>query len=154
MKKVRPTKQEQVEVVRTQGILELGFGASIASDKTGYNIKTVCKYYNQWTDEIIQSEQKDFVEREKDERERIRLSLDALLFEEFELLDEIKQEIAKYRKKDKEVPRYLVTTQIEILRNIFNITEKKGYFAMKIPLDESVQKMIEEKFDANSKQRN
>ena len=81
----------------------------------------------------------------KTERERVRLSFDNIIFEEYELLDQIKKEIAKYKKENKPVPRYLIASQLEILRTISSLNEKKGSFSMQMPLDESVQKMIEEK---------
>lgn len=142
----RPTRSEQVQI---QNVLrkhfERNLSASYTAGITGINIKTVCRYFDDWADQISEAEEKDFIKRERKERERIRLSFDGLIVEEYELLDEIKQEITKYRKQNKPVPRYLIASQIEILRTISGLNEKKGYFSMQMPVDESLQKIIEEK---------
>jgi len=142
----RPTKTRQLHIQSTlREYYERGVSASFTSNKTGINIKTVCHYFNEWTSQIIEAEGKDFVEREKEERERVRLSFDSIIFEEYELLEEIKKEIEKYRKENKPVPRYFIASQLEILRTISSLNEKKGSFSIQMPLDESVDKMIEEK---------
>lgn len=124
---------------------ERNLTASYTAGITGINIKTVCRYFDEWADQISEAEERDFLKREKKERVRIRLSFDSLIVEEYELLDEIKKEITKYRKENKPVPRYLIASQIEILRTISSLNEKKGYFSMQMPVDESLQKIIEEK---------
>ena len=142
----RPSRKKQVQIVRTlRSYFERNLFATFTAKKTEMNVKTVCKYFDEWADQIREVENKDFVEREKTERERVRLSFDGIIFEEYELLDEIKKEIAKYKKENKPVPRYLIASQLEILRTISSLNEKKGSFSMQMPLDESVHKMIEEK---------
>jgi hypothetical protein len=152
----RPIIQEQVQIERTlRPYFERNLSASFTARMTKYNVKTVCKYFDELADQIRESEEKDFVEREKKERERIRLSFDNIIFEEYELLDEIKKEIAKYKQKDQAVPRYLIASQLEILRTISSMTEKKGSFLLQMPLDESIQKMIEAKMkNVNTKPGN
>jgi len=152
----RPIIQEQVQIERTlRPYFERNLSASFTARMTKYNVKTVCKYFDELADQRRESEEKDFVEREKKERERIRLSFDNIIFEEYELLDEIKKEIAKYKQKDQAVPRYLIASQLEILRTISSMTEKKGSFLLQMPLDESIQKMIEAKMkNVNTKPGN
>ena len=142
----RPSRQEQVQIVRTlRPYFERSYTATFTAKMTEMNVKTVCKYFDEFVDQIREVEDKNFVEREKTERERVRLSFDNIIFEEYELLDDVKKEIAKHKKENKAIPRYLIASQIEILRTISGLTEKKGSFAMQMTLDESVKKMIEEK---------
>lgn len=142
----RPTKTQQLQIQKKlRTYFERGLSASFTARKTRTNVKTVCNYFNDWTSQLIEAEDRDFVEREKKERERIRLCYDNIICEEYELLDQIKREIAKYRKEGKAVPRYLIAPQVEILRTISGLTEKKGSFLIQMPLDQSVDKMILEK---------
>ena len=76
----RPTKQKQVNIERTlRPFYEGTISASVTARKTSHNIKTVLKYFNKWSKEILESENKDFLKRCSDEKERGVLALDNLL---------------------------------------------------------------------------
>ena len=141
----RPSRSGQVQI---QSVLrkhfERNLSAAYTAQITGFNIKTVCKYFDEWADQINQAEQQDFVSREKKERLHIILGYDNLIYENYELLDEIKEQIKKFRKDAKAVPRYLIASYIEILKSISSLYEKKGSFSLNMPIDESVKKMVRE----------
>ena len=72
----RPTKQEQIEIERKlRPFFEIGDSATQTSRRTGLNIKTVLRYFDQWYEEIEKSEQSDFIKRCKKEKERALISL-------------------------------------------------------------------------------
>src|SRR3989344_2022262 len=73
----RPTKIGQLEIQRQlRPYFEREISAYLTSEKTGINEKTVRKYFNFWTQEISESEESDFLERQRKERIRIILSYD------------------------------------------------------------------------------
>jgi len=135
----------QAQIEKTlRPYFERNITATLSSIKTGINIKTVCKYFKFWVEQIRESEERDFLERQRIERERTILSYDNLILEEYELLDEIKDEIKKYKKEKKPISRYLLSTQIEILRNVSSFVEKKGLFSLKFSMEEILGKRVEE----------
>jgi len=73
----RPTKQEQITIQRIlRSFYEKGVSATLTSNKTGINIKTVLNYFEKWNKEILESEDKDFIQRCRQEKERSVLTLD------------------------------------------------------------------------------
>lgn len=86
----RPSKNEQLEIER---ILKPYFGnsisASVTSQKTGFNIKTVNKYFHDWYCEISESETSDFLQNCKEQKERALLTLENQIC----TLDDDKKEI-------------------------------------------------------------
>jgi len=57
----RPTKGEQLNIERTfRPYFENSISASVTAFETGFDIKTVLKYFNQWKNEILESENGEF----------------------------------------------------------------------------------------------
>ena len=74
--KGRPTKQEQIDIERKlRPYFEMGHSATQTARRTGLNIKTVLRYFELWYQEIEKSEQSDFLNRCKKEKERALISL-------------------------------------------------------------------------------
>jgi hypothetical protein len=81
----RPSKAEELEIERTlQPFFAKSYSASFASKKTGYNIKTVTKYYDRFKQEVLESETPDFVKRCKEEKERGLYAYDELIYSLYE----------------------------------------------------------------------
>src|SRR3989337_415834 len=73
----RPTKYEQIEIERQlRPYFEGSYSAYVTSQKTGYDIKTVLRYFNKWKQEILDSENVDFLKRAKEQKERTVINLD------------------------------------------------------------------------------
>jgi len=143
--KGRPTKIGQLEIQKElREYYERGVSASFTSSKTGINIKTVCDYFNKWTNEIKQIEEQDFLTRQKNERDRTLISLDYHIDELYKIFDDINDEITKNKKSGKGIPRYLFSIKLEIIKSISSLTEKKGSFSMQPIMDEFLEKKIEE----------
>jgi hypothetical protein len=73
----RPTKQEQIKIEgELRPYFENGFSAYFTANKSGYDIKTVLRYFNKWQQEILDSENSDFLKRVKEQKERAVIYLD------------------------------------------------------------------------------
>ena len=144
----RPSRSEQVQIqktLRTQ--FERGTSATYAAKVTGMNIKTVCKYFDEWTRQIFEIEKKDFVIRQKISKERAILNLDYMIFELYKLLDEIKAEIKTYKTEKKLVPKHLWSMNFDILKTIADFTQQKLAFGMTRTVDVSMKEIIEKSRD-------
>ncbi len=52
----RPPKTTQLQMQKElRQYFERGISATVASSKTGINIKTVCKYFEEWSERIKES---------------------------------------------------------------------------------------------------
>jgi len=141
----RPTKLEQIMMQRTiRQCFVRGFSGRYTAEKTGIDKKTVGKYFGQWSEEIKNSTDKDFLEKYRLERERAILSYENLFSENYESLEEIKDEFEKHKKEKKPIPRYLWSIRNEILRNIAIIIEKKSSLAMTPTSDKSFNRLSKE----------
>jgi hypothetical protein len=73
----RPTKQEQIKIERDlRPYFEEGYSAYFTAQKTKYDIKTVLRYFNKWQQELLDSENADFLKRVKEQKERAVIYLD------------------------------------------------------------------------------
>ncbi len=141
----RPSRAGQLHIQKQlRPFFERGISASLTAKKTENNIKTVCKYFDFWAQEISELEENDFLERQKKERNRILVSFDKQILEAYDLLDYINEEIKKLREQDKTVPRHYLSSKLDVMRYISSLVEKKGSFAMQLTMDESLEKKIGE----------
>ncbi len=71
----RPSKGEQLNIERIlRPYFENSISATVAASETGFNIKTVTKYYNEWKKEISKSENGEFFKKCKEEKQRSLLT--------------------------------------------------------------------------------
>jgi len=144
-KRGRPTKQEQKNINDTlQKYYSRNYSPSFVIKITGFNPKTVYKFYNLIDREIQQNDDKNFLEKTQAERERINFVYDAQLHEYYQLLDHVNEEINQIRSKNKETPRYLIDYKLRIMKEISYLHEKKGSFLLRPPLDESIRQIVNE----------
>jgi hypothetical protein len=104
--------------------------------------KTVCKYFNEWSIQILKDEDRNFVQRQKEAKYLAILNLDRIIFEVYDLLQEINDEIKKLRKDGKTVPKHLISTKFLLLREIASMTQEKFAITMSPAIDESVEEII------------
>jgi len=139
----RPTKVDQIQIQnKLRKYFEIGISASLASQKTGINIKTVCKYFDEWAEQILEVESTAFLERQKKERTRVIMALDSLIIEAQGLLDSINSEIEKSSSEKKKA--YLFGIKLSTMKFISDLIEKKTSFAMKPIMDEALKSEISE----------
>lgn len=139
----RPSKAAQTRVQeKLRECFEYGLTATLAAQRTGVNIKTVCKYFDEWTEQITEQQNSDYFERQRVERERIIISLDRQIADGIDSLEDVNNEIKKY--DGKTIPRYLFGHRLEIQKFISSLIEKKGAFALQPPVDEALKQKIAE----------
>lgn len=150
----RPTRKKQLDIEsKLKSYFEQNLSAYFTSNKTGINIKTVCKYFNRWVDQIKQAEDDDFLKRQRIEQERLIQSYDNIISTNFELLDSIKKEISKSKGTEKLIPRYLLTCHTEILKAISTIMEKKSSVLIEPDLEKIVERKIHEIMTRNGQKK-
>lgn len=106
----RPTIQEQIDIDRKlRPYFTLGIGASVASVRTGMDVKTVRKRFKQWYREIVQSESKEFLERSKEAKERKIIAFDHLMLSEQKQIDKVDEKIKQLDESGnfKDLEKYL-----------------------------------------------
>ena len=148
----RPAKETQLSIQKIlRQYFERGITASLTAQRTGTNINTVCKYFDEFYEQAAESEKFDFLERQKKERERIVISFDGQILDAYESLDDLDSQIKKYKQDDKVIPRHLLSLKLEVMKYITSLTEKKGAFVMQPAMDEALQNKIEEYMRENAK---
>lgn len=86
----RPTKQEQIKIQsELRQYFQSGYSAYFTAQETKYDIKTVLRYFNKWQQEILDSENGNFIKRVKEQKERTVINLD----NQIHCLDDFKKEI-------------------------------------------------------------
>jgi len=130
--------------------LQICFGRGInalpAAQEIGLDKKTAYRYYDEWTEQIIESETGDFLERQKKEHQRIILSFDNDILEAYKFFDEIDIEIHGLQKENKLVPKHLFSIKLDLMRYISDLKEKKGAISMQPTMEYSMDKKIKEMF--------
>lgn len=143
----RPSKATQIQITGDiRPYFEKAYSATFTANKTGYDIKTVCKYFNEWLKQIVEDEDRGFIQRQKEAKEQAILSLDYTIFEEYNLLQEINEEIEKLRKDCKPVPKHLTSTKFLIIREISNMTQQKLALAMAPTIDVDIGKIAQQTY--------
>jgi hypothetical protein len=150
----RPTKSGQIDIeTKVRKYFEQGLSATVTAMKTGINIKTVCKYYNEWSDQIRESESDDFLERQKDHRNQIIVTFDEQIFLVNRQLDDIENQIKKYKNENRIIPGHLLGLRLDIVKFLCTLIEKKGLFVMQPTMDEGLANKIKEMLNGNGKAR-
>ena len=76
----RPTKLEEIAIKRElRPYFEGGYSGHYTASKTGYDAKTVNRIFNQWYQEILDSENGDFLQRAKEQKMQTIIALDTQL---------------------------------------------------------------------------
>lgn len=147
----RPPKKLQQDIANTlRPYFERGLSAASTSRQTGHDIKTVCSYFNEWSQKIAESEEKDYFVRYGQEKQRIILCLDNLISEEYQVLDELKNEVQNYKNKHKPIPKYFINSIHNCIKIICELTENKAPLileeAPRDVIDKCVSEMLEKKY--------
>jgi len=142
----RPTKSGQIGIQnKLRPYYEHGLSATFTAGSTGINIKTVCNYFDEWSKQILEFEKIEFVKRQITEKERIVLSMDGIIFEQYQLLEEIKNQIKFYNKDKKPIPKHLLSLKALILKEISDISQQKCDITITPTIDIPLEQMIDEK---------
>jgi len=142
----RPTKTQQLHIQSTlREYYERGMSAVFTSNKTKINIKTVCNYFNEWTNELKHIEETDFVIRQHREKERSIINLEYMIHKMYEHLEQIDDEIKNYKKEKKPVPPHLFSSKLQTLCKITDLTQARGAIGIAPAIDFDMNEYAEKK---------
>jgi hypothetical protein len=148
-KKGRPSRAERIKIRKElQPYFEKRrTHAYKAAQLTGYDTKTVNKYYEQFYMEIHGYEAKNFVQRYEKERMQCAMLFENLIFESNEMLENIKDQIQKLKKKGEDIPPHLIQNYSRIIRDIAHLAEKKTSLLMQPDAGDMLDEIIEKRID-------
>jgi hypothetical protein len=153
-RKGRPSTSEQTQIKKTlRSCYHEGLSAFYTAEKTRINIKTVCKYFNEWSEEIEEIESANFLERQKRDRVQVINSYDFQIDEATKLLSQVNSEIENNYKEKKSMPRHLFSNKLEVMKFRSSLVEKKAGFIMQPTMDEAMEKKIKEQIEQHDNTR-
>jgi len=77
-----------------------GYNVSFTIQETGYDKKTIYKYFAEWDKQIRDNDEKNFQNKIRKEKVCVDVALYNLLFELDDPLNEIKKEMKSYKNKN------------------------------------------------------
>lgn len=143
MKRGRPTKSESLRLERNlQKLYNRKISAETVAKLLKTNRKTVYEYYRKFSNQFqiitVKNLFTDGIDRIKQEI----ASLDTLLLELWNSVDQINEQINQ--KTDKPVPYYLHNQKLSIIKEIRNTIKEKTSLELDIPINESIDEIVEE----------
>lgn len=125
----RPSKAEELQIERTLWpLFAKSYSATLAAQKTRYNIKTVIKYFSKFKQDILESETPDFIQRCIEEKEKTLYVYDNLI----DSLYDDKIEIEKF---------------IDVVKNIGNLTQADRLYRLKLKIGENIANLVSAKIN-------
>lgn len=122
----RPNKKEQLDLQKELWhYFEQGISASSTSEMTNHNIKTVCKYFNEWADRIQNEQDQDSISRMKSEKLRYLGVLDKQLLSLYDLQQEMTENTRVTSGITSSSFNFNFKERISVVKLIFEIMEKK-----------------------------
>lgn len=142
----RPTLSEQAKIKQELRVQYSRGYTSIESvhEITGYDSKTISKYFHEWDDEIEKEEKEEFIKREKKERRKTKLRYEHLIQEQFKTLDDVNEDIKDCRSAEKPELVYFLSRHSDIIKTISNLIEKKSALEIHPTIEESLDEIIRE----------
>ncbi len=142
----RPTGIESLDIDQTITRMYLGEGASpgFIIQKTGFGKDTVYTKCKALLETIMDQNTKDFGEKIEQERIQFVLSMDSLIHQTHQVLEQVEKRLEKYFKKKQDPPEYLLQKFSDLTKNLVNMKKEKAEKSMQLPLEKELQKKIEE----------
>lgn len=111
----RPSASERLQIEdELRPYFERNIGAAATASLTGYDIKTVYNYFNNWTGLILESINPEFVKRCNEEKERTLFALD----NELDLLYQDRDKITKLMESATE------SGNLKLIEKLYNLKLK------------------------------
>jgi len=123
----RPSKAEELQIERRlRPYFAKSQSATFTAQKTGYNIKTVTKYFDKFKQELLESETQDFIQRCREEKERSLFTYDDLIYSLYEAKEDIEYliKVAKKMGNLSQVEK-LYRLKLKIMQDIGNFVSAK-----------------------------
>jgi len=125
----RPSKAQELEIERTLWpFFTKLYSATFTAKKTGYDIKTVAKYFVEFKKEILESETREFVQRSRETKERGLLAYDELLYSLY---------------NDKEEVEHL----IDVVKKIGDLRAAEKWYRIKMKINKDITEVIAAKIN-------
>lgn len=125
----RPSKAEELQIERTlRPFFAKSYSATFTAQKTGYNIKTVIKYFSKFKQELLESETPDFIQRCREEKERGLFAYDNLIYSLYE------------DKKD-------IEHLIEVAKKTGNLLQVDKLYRLKLKIDQDIGNFVSAKIN-------
>lgn len=149
-KKGRPSRAQRIQIRKDlEPYFEKKIPAYKAAEITGYDTKTVNKYYDEFYRSIYGHETKNFVERFQKERIRYAIFLENLILESYEMLEYVKTSIRKLKNSGDVIPSHLIRDHSKIIQTLSDLGEKKASLIMHPDAGNMIDEEIEKKCDEN-----
>ncbi len=138
----RPTIIKQLKIKEdVRKFFSRGFHIEDICRVTGYNRKTVTKYYSALAEEIEKEQTKEFAERERDARKRTKLCYNDLLCNEYANRDKIEKMIESEANNQAVV--HLFSKRAESTRIIIDLRARIDGVEATLTAEEAVKKFTE-----------
>ncbi len=148
----RPSRSAQLQVQqKLRKYYDLGVSARIAAQKTGINIKTAAKYFDEWTEQIMEKDATEFFDRQRQEKTRTVNTYDLLIIEAGEMLEEMNDAARNLAGQGKPAD-VLYSTRLRAMQFLAELTEKRAAITMRPEMDEVLKSKIQEMLN-NAKNR-
>jgi hypothetical protein len=148
----RPGRSTQIQMQqKLRKYYNLGVSATVTAQETGINIKTVSKYFDEWTEQIMENYSTNFLEDQKKERVRIINAFDLIIINISDILDEMNQAAARLVKQNKSSD-HLYPTRLRAMQFLAEMVEKRSAITLKPQITDSIRSEIEEMLN-NAKNR-
>lgn len=133
----RPSKSQQILIQeKLRPYFERNQTASFAAEKTGINVKTAYKYYDEWHNIIVEGQNADLLARRIMEREEMIASYDIQIQKIYDYQDKLDAQIKKAEESG-EIPRQLLVLQLESIKHLTTITQRKEQLKLRLIFDNS-----------------
>ncbi len=147
----RPTKSGQLEIQdKLQPYFANAISAFATANETGINIKTVNKYFDQWYCEIKDSQQQEFIEKTKFEKERAVLAIDNQLLKLYKIQDDLeKQAIVTSSKVKHAFEKGYYKLRAQVVGMIVNLISTRINLVNAVTADASLEQKAKELIQEN-----
>lgn len=125
----RPTKGEQLNIERTlRPYFENSISATFTAFETRFDKKTVLKYFNQWKEEILETENPEFFKKCKEEKQRCLLTYE--------------KQISSLVTDKKEIELL-----IEAFKKTCDLSSLEKFYKLKLKITETIVKFVSDRIN-------
>jgi hypothetical protein len=141
----RPNKAEELEIEnKIYPYFIKCLGPETVSQLTGYNIKTVRRYYKKFKARIISEKEKDYVKEWHIQKNIARIGLEQQLAEQYELQASLKKQFKAYEDNGEEVHSWMYKERRKISESIRDMILSTANFALLPTADVTLENQTRE----------
>jgi len=161
----RPAMKNQINMrEEIMEYYERNISAAAAARETGHDIKTIYKHYHEFSNVIIESQNTGYVEKKNREVTQHIASIDHMMLQLQQILDNVINEMSKPPEDGKPLPKYRTDDITKIIDKIAGLIERKTKLGLELVIEdeylkeesvnetlikEIVQYVINEKYTSN-----